>query len=161
DGSQHGHYRSPTPRRAKRGDTPMFVVLVRHAEPVAGGTDPGLSPTGQHRAATLAKMLAKTGITAIFTSNLRRTKETAKPLAVLLSIAPAVIADDPVAAAAQIKAAGKRVLVVGHTNTVPAIIEALGGPANVVIQANEFDHLFVLQVPAHGAASLLTMHYGV
>jgi len=139
----------------------MFAVLVRHAEPVAGGTDPGLSTTGQHRATTLAKILANTGITAIFTSNLRRTKETAKPLAILLSIAPVVIADDPLAAAAQIKAAGKRVLVVGHTNTVPAIIEALGGPANVVIQANEFDRLFVLQVPAHGAASLLTMRYGV
>jgi|SRR5262245_4429051 len=139
----------------------MFVLLVRHAEPVAGGTDPGLSTVGQHRAATLAKMLAETGITAILTSDLRRTKETAKPLATLLSIAPVVIADDLSAAAAHIKAAGKRVLVVGHTNTVPPIIEALRGPANVVIQANEFDRLFALQVPVRGAASLLTMRYGV
>jgi broad specificity phosphatase PhoE len=139
----------------------MIVVFVRHAEPVAtGGDNPGLSAAGRRRAATLAKMLAGAGITAIFTSELRRTKETAAPLAGLLSITPLEIAGAPAAAATQIKAAGKRVLVVGHTNTVPPIIETLDGPASVVINANEFDRMFVLQVPAHGAESLLTLRYG-
>jgi phosphohistidine phosphatase SixA len=138
----------------------MIVVLVRHAEPAAGGTDPGLSTAGRRRAATLAKMLAGAGITAIFTSELRRTKETAAPLAHLLSIVPVEIAGNPTAAAAQVKAAGKRALVVGHTDTVPPIIEALGGPASVVINATAFDRMFVLPVPAHGADSLMTLHYG-
>jgi hypothetical protein len=44
---------------------------------------------------------------------------------------------------------------------VPQIIHALGGPANVVINADQFDRMFVLEVPAHGAESLLTLHYGV
>lgn len=138
----------------------MIVVLVRHAEPATGGENPGLSAAGRRRAIELAKMLAGAGITAIFTSELRRTKETAAPLAALLSITPVEIAGAPAAAANQIKAAGKRVLVVGHTNTVPQIIHALGGPATVVIDAGEFDHMFVLQVPADGAESLLTLHYG-
>src|SRR5262245_19410063 len=138
----------------------MFAVIVRHADPVAGGTDPGLSPAGQRRAATLAKMLKDAGIEAIFTSELRRTKETAASLASLLSITPTVIADDPAVAANQIRAA-KRVLVIGHTNTVPPIIKALGGPANVVIGATEFDRLLVLRVPANGAESLLVLRYGV
>ena len=86
------------------------IVLVRHADPAAGGVDPGLSPAGVHRAGVLAKILAEAGITAIFTSELRRTKETAKPLAHQLGIAPVVIADDSTVAANQIKAAGKRVL---------------------------------------------------
>ena len=136
-----------------------IVVLVRHADPAAGGADPGLSPAGVHRAGVLAKILGDAGITAIFTSDLRRTKETAKPLTHLLGIAPVVIADDFTAAANQIKAAGKRVLVVGHSNTVPEFIKKLGGPANVVINATEFDRLFVLQVPGHGADSLLSMRY--
>jgi phosphohistidine phosphatase SixA len=139
----------------------MIVVLVRHAEPATSGADPGLSAAGRRRAIKLAKMLAGAGITAIFTSELRRTKETARPLAALLSITPVEIAAAPAAAANQIKAAGKRVLVVGHTNTVPQIIHALGGPANVVINADQFDRMFVLEVPAHGAESLLTLHYGV
>ncbi len=138
----------------------MIVVLVRHAEPATGGDNPGLSAAGRRRAATLAKMLAGASITAIFTSELRRTKETAAPLARLLSKRPVEIADAPATAASQVKAAGKRVLVVGHTNTVPQIIEALGGPANVVIKAKEFDRMFVLQVPANGPASLLTLQYG-
>ena len=138
--------------------TPI-VVLVRHADPAAGGADPGLSPAGSHRAGVLAKILADSGITAIFTSELRRTKETAKPLANLLGIVPVVIANDFTAAANQIKAAGKRVLVVGHSNTVPEFIKKLGGPANVVIGPTEFDRFFVLQVPAHGADSLLSMRY--
>jgi len=138
----------------------MFVVLVRHADPATGGTDPGLSPSGILRAATLAKMLGGAGITAIFTSNLRRTKDTAKPLANQLAITPVTIADDAAAAAAQIRAAGQRVLVIGHSNTVPTIIKTLGGPATVVINPTEFDRMFVLHLPAQGAASLLTMRYG-
>src|SRR5262245_57131403 len=137
----------------------MFVVLVRHADPVAGGTDPGLSTAGQHRAVALANTLKDVGIKAIFTSELRRTKETAAPLASLLSITPAVIAHDPAAAANQIRFA-TRVLLIGHTNTVPPIIKALGGPADVVIGATEFDRLFVMRVPANGAESLLAMRYG-
>jgi len=135
------------------------VVLVRHANPAAGGADPGLSSAGVHRAGVLAKMLSDTGINAIFTSNLRRTKDTAKPLAQLLGIAPVVIADDFTVAANQIKAAGKRVVVVGHSNTVPALIKKLGGPAGVVIGPAEFDRLFVLKVPAQGADSLLAVRY--
>ena len=137
----------------------MFVVLVRHAEPATGGTDPGLSQGGARRATRLAKMLADAGITDIFTSDLRRTRETAQPLASLSSITPVVIASNPAAAAAQIRAAGKRVLVVGHTNTVPLIIKALGGPPDVVIKPKEFNRLLVLHLPAQGADSLLTMRY--
>jgi len=137
----------------------MYVVLVRHAGPVTTGTDPGLSAPGEKRALALASLLVDAEIGAIFTSELRRTKETAAPLATQSSLTAAVVDNDPAAAAARVKAAGKRVLVVGHTNTVPEIIEALGGPADVEIGHEEFDRLFVLQVPAHGAASLLSLRY--
>src|SRR4029077_6321979 len=89
---------------ARRPAMNQHIVLVRHADPAAGGVDPTLSPAGVHRAAVLAKMLADAGIVAIFTSDLRRTKETAKPLAQLLGITPVVIANDFTAAANQIKA---------------------------------------------------------
>jgi phosphohistidine phosphatase SixA len=138
----------------------VIVVLVRHAEPLAAGDNPGLSTAGARRAAVLAKLLADAGVTAVFTSELRRTKETAASLARLLSITPLEISNDPVAAASQIKVAGKRVLVVGHTNTVPPIIKALGGPPDVRIEPNEFDRMFVLHVPADAADSLLSMRYG-
>ena len=137
----------------------MFVVLVRHAEPLPTGTDPGLSTAGKKRAIALAKLLVDAGVTAIFTSDLKRTKETAAPLATQTSLTPVVINNDPAAAAAQVRAAGKRVVVVGHTNTVPDIIKALGGPAGVVIEHDEFDRMFVLHLPASGAESLLSLRY--
>jgi hypothetical protein len=79
---------------------------------------------------------------------------------IVLSTTPAETASAPAAAAVQIKAAGERVLVIGHSNTVPTIIPALGGPSNVLINPNEIDRMFVLHLPAQGAASLLTMRYG-
>ena len=138
----------------------MVIVLVRHAEPAAGD-DPGLAPPGVQRAATLAKMLAPAGLAAIFTSELRRTKETAAPLAGQLSLTPVTLAGTPAAAATQLRSAGPRVLVVGHSNTVPDIIKALGGPADVKITPSEFNRMFVLHVPSAGTSTLLSMVYGV
>jgi hypothetical protein len=127
----------------------MIVVFVRHAEPVAGPQDPGLSAAGVKRAAALARVLGGAGITAVFTSEFRRTKETAAPLSGQLTIAPVEIDSDPTAAAGQIKAA----------DTVPLLIAALGGPTLPDIEHTVFDRMFVLQVPAT-ADSLLSLRYG-
>jgi len=43
------------------------------------------------------------------------------------------------------------VLVVGHSNTIPAVVKALGGP-EVTIGENEYDNLFIL-VPGTGTLS--------
>ena len=50
-------------------------------------------------------------------------------------------------------------VVVGHSNTVPEFIEALGGPADVVIDEHEFDRMFVLTVTPPASASLLQFRY--
>ena len=59
----------------------MMVILVRHAERQQSGSDPGLNAAGKRRAVLLSTMLAGAGVTAIFTSSAKRTKETAAPLA--------------------------------------------------------------------------------
>ena len=53
----------------------MFVILPRHAEPEASGTNPSLTAAGRARSKLLASMLAETGIDAIFTSEFKRTKD--------------------------------------------------------------------------------------
>lgn len=75
------------------------IYLVRHAERAAISgrvpTDTGLSHEGQARAQALASLLKDAGIAAIYTSEYRRTQETAAPLAKSLGIRPEVIpADD-------------------------------------------------------------------
>ena len=139
-----------------------LVLLVRHAERADGGVpastpmtspaDPPLSAAGEARAARLATMLADAGITAIYTTEFKRTQDTAKPLAAKLNVSATVSAStDAAALVAKIKADHPRdvVLIVGHSNTVPALIKAFGGP-DVKIGDQEYDNLFVV-VPETGA----------
>ena len=121
------------------------MILVRHADVDAHGSDPALNPAGAARAQELVHVLGDAGIAAILITALRRTQRTAAPLAAALGIDPAVT-DSVDEAVASIRSApsGTAVLVVGHTNTVPEIIAALGGPSDVTIDADEFDRLFVL-----------------
>jgi phosphohistidine phosphatase SixA len=137
----------------------MVVILVRHAERQSSGADPSLTPAGKRRATLLATMFAGSGVTAIFTSAFERTKQTAGPLAAKVGVAPRQIDDSTAVAKGQILAGGACVVVVGHSNTVPEFIEALGGPAGVVIDEHEFDRMFVLTVTPPASASLLQFRY--
>src|SRR5213596_2861233 len=68
------------------------VVVVRHAEKAAnGGNDPDLSSAGRARADALARILKDSSITAIFTSEFKRTQETAAPTATSTHVAPTVV----------------------------------------------------------------------
>jgi probable phosphoglycerate mutase len=80
------------------------ILLVRHgeSEPVVEGRDhplvdghgdPALSPEGRLQAERLGERLAHEPIDAIYVTTLRRTAETAAPLAARLGIEPRVEAD--------------------------------------------------------------------
>lgn len=111
------------------------IILVRHAEKAdAPKDDPGLSDAGQRRAAALAAALKDSNVSAIFTTQLRRTQETAAPIAKAAGVTPKVLTisrgglADHVAEAAKLAREQKdgAVVIVGHSNTVPAIAAALG-----------------------------------
>jgi len=140
------------------------VLIVRHAEradagttPVAGA-DPNLSDAGLSRAKSLAAMLKDAGITAIFVTQYKRTQQTAAPLATALGITPVTIQSaDTAALVAKVKASPGNVLVVGHSNSVPAVIKGLGVDAPVVVEESEFDNLFI--VSRGEKPSLVRLHY--
>ena len=70
-----------------------FVVLVRHGEAAAGwdgDVDPGLSDLGRSQAAHVAADLAGLAGTPIMVSPLRRTRETAAPIAEALGVVPTI-----------------------------------------------------------------------
>ena len=142
---------------------PSTVVLVRHAEPQTSGGDPGLTAAGRKRAELLGFMFQNAGVTALFTSELRRTKETAQPLAARVSLVPAVLTGLNTAADRdRVLAVPSGVaLVIGHTNTVPQLIDALGAGNNVQIAENEFDRMFIVSLRGAGGASLLALRYRV
>lgn len=150
------------------GAPPAGVILVRHAEKAGEpAADPPLSALGQARAAALAAALKEAGVTAIVTSQLSRTRETARPLAALLGLTPEIVPVvsgavpahvDAVAAAVR-RHGGGVVLVVGHSNTLPAIAAALTGALQPEICDSEYGSLVVL-VPQGGTMRVVRGRYG-
>jgi broad specificity phosphatase PhoE len=111
------------------------VVIVRHAEKAAnGGNDPELSSAGRARADALARILKDSGITAIFTSEFKRTRETAAPTATSIGVTATVVpATDTDALVSKLHQLNGNALVVGHGDTIPNLIKALGinSPVNI------------------------------
>ncbi len=148
--------------------TPVF--LVRHAEKAVDGTkDPALSAAGVAHAARYASLFAsslggapgaggKSGgdavargprLAAVYATEFRRTQQTAaavaRPLGVPVEVVPA---KDPAALVAHIKGhyRGSSVLVVGHSNTLPDIIRALGGRQVAPLDDADYARLYVVSV---------------
>ena len=148
---------------------PAMVILVRHAErATAPASDPLLTEAGTARALALYNSLASAGVSAIVATQFQRTQLTAKPLADSLRLTPVVVRAgnplqahlDSVAAAVRRQPAGSVVLVVGHSNTIPGVVAALGGPKMPDLCDGEYSNLFILHFPAHGAAQLVRANYG-
>src|SRR5436853_2107543 len=105
-----------------------FIVLVRHAEKAANDPkDPDLSPDGRVRSELLAKMVKDAGISAIFVTEFKRTQETAEPTAKISGVKPTIVGGkDTAGLLARFRELKGNALVVGHGNTIPDIIKALG-----------------------------------
>ena len=153
---------------------PITVFLVRHAEKAdAPREDPPLLETGAARANLLTRILRKSGIKAIYTSQYLRTRATAEPLAKQLGIASVAISlkmspSNPRQVTAEsiqqitekiYQRPGENALVIGHSNSVPDVISALGGDVVPAIDEKEFDDLFVVTVYAKGKARVTHLKY--
>jgi len=133
------------------------VFIVRHAERVDASADSDLSETGRARAEALAKMLKDKNITAIYATEFKRTQQTAAPLAKALGITVTTIpSKDKDALVAKLRASNSNVLVVGHGNTIPDLVKALGTePIN--IGENDYDNLFEIELGEK--PKLIHLHY--
>ncbi|MDX1403837.1 MAG: phosphoglycerate mutase family protein [Woeseiaceae bacterium] len=146
------------------------MIFVRHAERAGpSAEDPGLTPAGQRRAAELARQLVDAdvvaGIDAIYSTPFRRTKETAQPVAEALglpiNIYDAVEDYEPVVDKMVRDHKGKIILVVGHSNTVPVMIAALGASKKVPpIAEFEYDNIYIISIPWFGKTKTIRLRYG-
>lgn len=145
------------------------VIFVRHAERTAEpADDPLLSLAGQQRAAELARQLVDAdvvaGIDAVYATPYRRAIDTAKPLADALGLPiTSYDAADTETIMEQIvrKHKGKIVLVIGHGNTLPALIGNMGASKKVpVIDKNEYDNIYIVSIPWFGKTKTIRLRYG-
>ena len=143
------------------------VIVVRHAEKAAApAADPPLTAAGEARAAALVDLVKDAGISAIISTNYLRTRATVAPLAARLGLTvqivnaalpqhPRLVADSVLA-----NYRGKTVLISGHSNTVPAIVAALGAPKPADICDDGYDNVFIVTIPASGAPTVVRLHFG-
>lgn len=158
----------PAPAAPSDSGADTVVLVVRHAEKSAPSGDVPLSDAGQARARALVPIGREAGVSAIIITQFQRTRQTAAPLAEAAGITADVadvqgrVAEHAGAIATMIRErhAGKAVLVVGHSNTVPAIVHALGGPRLPDICDEVYDDLFTVIVAADGSARVVHARYG-
>ncbi len=139
-----------------------IVYLVRHAEKQAGA-NPSLTAGGKTRADQLAERLAGAELQYIHSTNYRRTLETAAPVAQEFGLDVQLYDPrDLPAFARQVKEQGGRHLVVGHSNTTPALVSALGGdPGTPIDEKSEYDRLYIVTFSADSGVSTDLQRYGV
>ena len=135
------------------------IFIVRHAEKAStGGNDPDLSLQGQKRADALAHILKDSEIRSLFVTEFKRTQETATPTARAAHVSPTVIpASDIRPLVEKLRALNGNALVVGHGNTIPDLLKALGIATPVSIPDDDYTEIFA--VIDGDAPQLLRLHY--
>ena len=136
-----------------------LIFVVRHAEKVTtGGDNPDLSVAGQKRADALARILKDSQITAVFVTEFKRTQETAAPTARAAHLSPIVLpANDVPGLVAKLRALNGNALVVGHGNTIPDLMKALGITTPISIPDDDYMEIFVVSLG--DPPQLIRLHY--
>lgn len=145
-------------KRHKAYKKKTTLYLVRHAEKADDGTrNPDLNEAGKKRAQHLAEVLKEEDIAAIYSTPFKRTMQTGQPLAEVLgqmvqTYPPTnmthvydFVANHP----------GEAALVIGHSNTVPAMVNWLLGKSEVAqLSEKEYGDIFTVRIKK-GKASLV------
>ena len=142
---------------------PTTLFIVRHAEKQAG-KNPSLTDTGKRRATELARVLEKVPLDAIYSSNYKRTKETALPTAnrknlTITDYNPRELQE--LATNLLATQTGKTILLIGHSNTNPELL-------NIFTKTNDYppmtekqyDDIFLLRVHEIGTTEVMHLQYG-
>ena len=123
------------------------VYLIRHAEQVLDVEDPPLTEAGHQRAKAWAALLRDANIKVIYTSKKRRTKQTGEPIAQALDIPLETLPRRDVAGLVdrlRTRHADDAILIVSHSRTIPKLLSEMGHWADVTIERDDYDNLFIV-----------------
>lgn len=149
-----------TPTSGPGAATPGVVfVLVRHAEKATDDPkDPTLSEAGVARAKRLAESLADAPVVAAYATKYHRTQLTAAPTSMSHHLdVQTYDASLPAFEFARLLRDAHptgTVLVVGHSNTIPALAAVLCACEVAPMREDEFDRRIEIRVAADGSARM-------
>lgn len=131
------------------------IYLVRHAEKQAD-SDPALTEQGHARAAALAKILQSVDLAKVYSTDTKRTRQTAEPTVADKGLS--IETYDPRAFRAyadtlkqEFLKGDKSILVVGHSNTTPYLATLLTGDEFPMLSEDQYDHLYVVRKTEDGS----------
>lgn len=139
------------------------IFLVRHAEK-AYGYDPALAFKGVRRASLLAEILKEMPLDAVYATHFKRTQETAKPAAREKGLD--IQQYDPKELAALVfrlrrKNRGQSVLVVGHSDTTPEVVNRLVSRGVLErIDERDYSNFYIVAIGEKGEKEVLRLKYG-
>ena len=140
------------------------VYIVRHAEKADASPDTPLSTAGMARAEALADKLINEPISRIYATTLQRTQQTVALLAKAKGVAIVPLdPNDTDELVRRIKTddPGQVIVVAGHSNTIPGIIQALNGTVIEPIEEHQFDRIYKVVLSASGTSRVEVMHFGI
>ena len=149
----------PPPKKKKK--PPTMVYIVRHAEKQKG-KDPDLTEEGKIRALQLPEAVPIDELRAIYSTATNRTEQTAAPVSAISGLPVTRMPPDDYEGLRERveKHRGHAILVVGHSNTIPPMLEGLGVTEQVEIADDGYGDLFVVKVPSEGASTLERRRFG-
>lgn len=136
------------------------VYVIRHAEKEIIGEDPSITDEGKARAAAWAEMLQHAELDVVFTSDAKRTQETGAIIAEILELPTHSVDRADSTGLTDVLSFDHEedvVLVVGHAETIPAIIESLGAFNEIDISQTDFANLFIVVQPGGEELRLIRM----
>ncbi len=136
--------------------------LVRHAEKDYGD-DPILTKQGKERAERLMETLKNVDLAAVYSTDTKRTQSTAKPTAEdhdlkIVSYRPSLLRE--LSEKLRSLYRGKAVLIVGHSNTTPAMANYLtDSDEHPRFSELDYTNLYVVTLPRIGAPDVQKLRY--
>lgn len=139
------------------------IILVRHAEKSKMGKDPELTPEGIERAERLAHMLSEIELDEIYSTNYKRTMQTAMPTAenhgLTISTYSGFDHDDLINKILD-NVNVVNVLIVGHSNTTPNFLNALTETSNYPdLTEDDYDNLFIVNTKSKGDCEVIHLKF--
>lgn len=141
---------------------PVTIYIVRHAEKEAVPADadeatrkdPPLSQAGKLRALALPDDLPVEQLDAVYVTRTKRSHDTASAVLAVTGLEP--IAYPPQDTAGLVERLrgrrGQHVLIVGHSNTIPELLAALGVTPEISIPEDQYGDMWVVELREEGAS---------
>ncbi len=144
---------------------PVTLILVRHAEKATEPADnPPLTTQGKQRAEQLSHLLSQQDVTAIYSTPFLRNMETVRPLSARtgLEITQYDPRGNPEEFLSNLAAehAGGVVVVCGHSNTVPMMLNALTGSQSYEqLEESDYNDVFIVTLWPGNSPDVLHLTY--